>query len=457
VRPGAVKPDGDPPMATVSFRTLGCKLNQCETAQMEEALLERGYRLVSWTEPASIRVLNTCTVTAKTDRECRREIRRALRLDPGCRMVVTGCYAQVAPEQSAAIPGVTLVLGNLDKLHLGDHLERLLAGAPASQDATGAEPAATRVTPYQAAPVFHGDFFRHFSGYTRAFLKVQNGCDNACSYCVIPAARGHSRSMLLADVATQVRLLADQGFREVVLTGIHLGAWGRDTGEGSLADLLAALTGFDESLRFRLSSTEPMEVDDRVLRVMEAGGERFAHHLHVPLQSGSDAVLRRMNRPYRGEAYLQRVEAIRGVFPDAAIGADVIVGFPGETDQEFAETLALVERAPLTYLHVFTYSDRPGTRASAMMDKVPPEVIAARGGQVRRLGARKDREFQDRFQGTVLTALVLKDRATDGRLVGLTGNYLEVLVEGGDELKNSFVPVRALRRGDDGRWDGELA
>ena len=248
-----------------------------------------------------------------------------------------------------------------------------------------------------------------------------------------------------------------QGFREVVLTGIHLGAWGRDTGEGSLADLLAALTGFHETLRFRLSSTEPMEVDDRVLQVIEAGGERFAHHLHVPLQSGSDTVLRRMNRPYRSEAYLQRAQAIRGAFPDAAIGADVIVGFPGETDEEFAQTLALVERAPLTYLHVFGYSDRPGTRASAMKDKVPPEVIAVRSGHLRSLGARKDREFQDRFQGTVLKVLMLKERAADGRLVGLTGNYLEVLVEGGDELKNSFVRVRALRRGGDGRWEGMVA
>ena len=454
---GAVTSDGERPIVTASFRTMGCKLNQCETAQMEEALLDLGYRLVPWDTPAVVRVLNTCTVTAKTDGECRREIRRALRLDPGCRMVVTGCYAQVAPEQTASIPGVALVLGNLDKLRLGDHLERLLARAPLFQDAAGIEPAPTRVTPYQTAPVFRGDFFRHFSGYTRAFLKVQNGCDNACSYCVIPAARGHSRSMLLADVATEVRLLADQGFREVVLTGIHLGAWGRDTGEGSLADLLSALTGFHETLRFRLSSTEPMEVDDRVLQVMEAERTRFAHHLHVPLQSGSDTVLRRMNRPYRSEAYLQRVHAIRGAFPDAAIGADVIAGFPGETDEEFAQTLALVEKAPLTYLHVFSYSDRPGTRASAMKDKVPPEVIAARGGRLRALGVAKDCEFQERFQGTVLDTLVLKERAADGRLVGLTGNYLEVLMEGGDELKNSFVPVRALRRGGDGRWEGVVA
>jgi threonylcarbamoyladenosine tRNA methylthiotransferase MtaB len=444
-------------MVTVSFRTLGCKLNQCETAQMEEALLDRDYRLVPWDSPAAVRVLNTCTVTAKTDRECRREIRRALRLDPGCRMVVTGCYAQVAPEQTASIPGVDLVLGNIDKLRLGDHLERLLAQVPPSQGSAGNEPAATCVTAYQAAPVFHGDFFRHFSGYTRAFLKVQNGCDNACSYCVIPTARGRSRSMRLADVATQVRMLADQGFREVVLTGIHLGAWGRDTGEGSLADLLAALTGFHGTLRFRLSSTEPMEVDDRVLQAMGAAGERFAHHLHVPLQSGSDSVLRRMNRPYRSGAYLERVQAIRAAFPDAAIGADVIVGFPGETDEEFAQTLALVERAPLTYLHVFSYSDRPGTRASAMRDKVAPEVIAERGGRLRSLGARKDREFQERFQGTVIDALVLKERAADGRLVGLTGNYLEVLAEGGDELKNRFVPMRALRRGADRRWEGVMA
>ena len=287
---------------TVAFRTLGCKLNQCETAQMEEALVARGYRVVAWEEPATVKVLNTCTVTAKTDRSCRHEARRAKRRDPLSRVVVTGCFAQVAAEQVAAIPEVDLVLGNLDKHRLGDHLDRLLVPSPPGVSAGRDRRVAPTVTAYDGSRVFEGEFIHHFAGYTRAFLKVQNGCDACCSYCIIPAARGPSRSMPLADVLHQVRLLGEQGYREVVLTGIHLGAWGRDTGEGSLADLLAGLLETRDVERYRLSSTEPMEVDDRVLAVMRRGGDRFADHFHVPLQSGSDAVLRQMNRPYDAAA-----------------------------------------------------------------------------------------------------------------------------------------------------------
>jgi threonylcarbamoyladenosine tRNA methylthiotransferase MtaB len=453
---GEATPGGAPRGAVLSFRTLGCRLNQCETARMEEAVTERGYQLAPWDTPVDVRVLNTCTVTAKTDRECRREIRRALRLDPGSRMVVTGCYAQIAPEQAAAIPGVSLVLGNADKDDLPVHVARLLA-APSSAGEAGWAPIC--VTPLEEAPAFHGGLIHRFSGYTRAFLEVQTGCDNRCSYCVIPDARGPSRSMALADVLEQVAVLAEAGFREIVLTGIHLGGWGKDTAEGSLSDLLANLVsvGAADDLRFRLSSTEPIEVSDRVLEVMTANRDRFAQHFHVPLQSGSDAVLRRMNRAYRAEAYLERVDAIRSAFPDAALGADVIVGFPGETDDEFEETLTLISRSPLTYLHVFSYSDRPGTRATGMPDKVRPEVAAARSDQLRRLGKQKDAEFQARFAGETLEALILKEREEGGNLVGLTGNYLEVLLTGPDDLKNDYALVRLLSRRDDGRWQGVLS
>jgi threonylcarbamoyladenosine tRNA methylthiotransferase MtaB len=422
-------------------------------------------------------VLNTCTVTAKTDRECRREVSRAKRRDPTSRMAVTGCYAQVAPDRVAAIPGVELVLGNLDKLALADHLDRMLNSPP---DGCVAR---TQVTSYETAcppspegrpagsvaqPIaantpgagstlrFEGDFITHFTGYTRAFLKVQNGCDAGCSYCVIPAARGPSRSMRLADVQEQLRLLGGEGFAEVVLTGIHLGAWGRDTGEGQLADLLSGVLAVEEVPRFRLSSTEPMEIDDRVLTIMKAAGPRFAEHFHVPLQSGSDTVLRRMNRPYRREQYVERVRAIRDAFAEAAIGADVIVGFPGETEEEFAETMDLVDSLPLTYLHVFAYSDRPATRASAMPDKVRPEQTKVRSGRLRDLGKAKKQAFEERFQGGVLTALLLRQRADDGRIVGLTGNYLEVLVAGGDELMNLYGPVRVMEPAGEGRWSGAL-
>jgi threonylcarbamoyladenosine tRNA methylthiotransferase MtaB len=416
---------------------------------MEEALLRRGYRVVGWEEPATVKVLNTCTVTAKTDRSCRHEARRAKRRDPEARVVVTGCFAQVAAEQVAAIPEVDLVLGNLDKHRLADHLESLLSGPPMRVRAPDCV-----VTPYDGSRAFEGEFVSHFSGYTRAFLKVQNGCDARCSYCVIPEARGPSRSMPLARVLEQVRLLGEQGYREVVLTGIHLGAWGRDTGEGTLADLLRGLLSVTEVDRFRLSSTEPREVNDAVLAVMHDGGERFAPHFHVPLQSGADAVLRRMNRPYRTAEYAARVEAIRRTFPDAAIGADVIVGFPGENEEEFARTFAFVESLPLTYLHVFAYSDRPGTPASAMPAKVSPEVIASRSERLRALGAAKNDAFQARFAGRRLSALVLQRPAEDGRLVALTGNYLEVLVRGGEGTANRMVDLRLERRLPDGRWEG---
>ncbi len=434
---------------SVAFRTLGCKLNQCETAQMEEALAAEGYQTVPWEEPAAIRVLNTCTVTGKTDRTCRHEIRRAKRRDPDARLVVTGCYAQVSPEKVAAIPGVELILGNIDKLHLPAHLDALL-DVETSMPAV-AEKAVQEITPYDEATSFHGDFITHFSGYTRAFLKVQNGCDARCSYCVIPAARGRSRSMPLNEVLQQTRLLAAGGYQEVVLTGIHLGAWGRDTGEGSLADLLRALADDPTVARYRLSSTEPREIDDRVLSVIQAAGPRFAHHLHVPLQSGADSVLRRMNRPYNAAAYADRVWAIRRSLPDAAIGADVIVGFPGETEEEFEQSLRLVDELPLTYLHVFSYSDRPGTPASVLPGKVDPETIHVRNERLRVLGARKNGAFQARFAGRELTALLLHQ--TDGeRRVGLTGNYIEVLTDRAAR-PNTFASVRLRRRLADGRWD----
>lgn len=451
---------------TVAFRTLGCKLNQCETAQMEESLTARGYRVVTWEEPAAYRVVNTCTVTAKTDRTCRHEIRRAMRRDPVSRVVVTGCYAQVAPEKVAAIPGVALVLGNPDKSRLADYLEDipvdlpsagLLHGAGSDLESAGqGNQPCIAVTPYADSPAFEGDFFTHFSGYTRAFLKVQNGCDASCSYCVIPAARGPSRSMHAGEVLAQVRVLADHGYQEVVLTGIHVGSWGRDSHEGGLADLLAILATQGAVPRYRLSSTEPMEVDDDVLAVMRTHADRFADHFHVPLQSGSSEILRRMNRPYSAEQYARRVQAMRQTFPDAAIGADVIVGFPGETEAHFLETFALVADLPLTYLHVFAYSDRPGTRASKMASKVPPEVIEDRSLRLRALGAQKRQAFEQRFRGNELHALLLGQRSSDGRLTALTGNYIEVLVQAEDRLINRFVYVRPESVRPEGGWMGSL-
>ena len=443
----------------VAFRTIGCKLNQCETAQMQEALREAGYHLVDWDAAADIRVLNTCTVTAKSDRTCRREIRLARRLDPDCVVAVTGCYAQVDTDAVAAIPGVDLVLGNMEKLRLADYLDKLpgedrapSAITPAGTGPGRAGPPITAASPYPSHPDFDREFITHFYGYTRAFLKIQTGCDSHCSYCIIPAARGPARSMERAEVLEQTRMLADHGFQEVVLTGINLGSWGRDTGSARLPDLLDDLVSDGGVPRYRLSSIEPLEVDRDLLDAVSRAGDRVAHHFHLPLQSGADTVLARMNRPYVSLEYGLIVNELHRRFPDAAIGADMIVGFPGETEDEFDETYELVERLPLTYLHVFSYSDRPGTVASAMRDKVHPEAIQSRSARLRDLGACKTEVFHERFLGQELRALILRERTEDGYVVGLTGNYIEVLVRGDDSLMNRFARVQIDSPGEAGRW-----
>ncbi len=437
-----------PPAIRVAFRTIGCKLNQCETAQMQEALAVEGYRLVDWDEPADVRVVNTCTVTSRSDKTCRNEIRHAKRLDPGCVVAVTGCYAQVDADAIAAIPGVDLVLGNLDKHDLARHLrERLRAG-----DAS----LTVAVSPYGEHPTFESESFTHFHGYTRAFLKIQNGCDSRCAYCIIPVARGPARSMPKDEVLAQMDLLAARGYQEIVLTGINLGSWGGDTGEGSLVDLLRALVSRDKPARYRLSSIEPLETDAALQQLILEAGDRVAHHFHLPLQSGSDSVLRRMNRPYTARQYLEVVEALARRFPDAALGADLIAGFPGETDEEFQETLSFVEHTPLTYLHVFSYSDRPQTAASKLRPKVSPETIHERSLLLRALGERKKDAFRRRSIGTEQRVLILSQRAPGGALVGLSGNYLEILLHGGDELMNTFAWARVDTVLDDGYCEGAL-
>ncbi len=447
------------PQSRVAFRTIGCRLNQCETAQMQEGLLAAGYRLVPWEDAADVRVINTCTVTSKSDKTCRNEIRSAKRRDPGCVVAVTGCYAQVAPETVAAIPGVDLVLGNVDKLRLGDHLTERLARLRTSDRHARSDLSPVphvAVSPWADPPVFETGRFSHFGGYTRAFLKIQTGCDSHCAYCIIPLARGPARSMPMAEVLEQVRLLTSRGYHEIVLTGINLGSWGRDTREGSPADLLELLLEQGGAGRYRLSSIEPLEMDVRLQDVIERAGDRIAHHFHLPLQSGADSVLDRMSRPYAVADYFEVVTELARRFPHAALGADVIVGFPGETDRELDETYAFIERTPLTYLHVFSYSDRPRTAASAMRPKVHPETMHERSVRLRTLGTRKLEAFRARLAGTEQRALILRRRNSDGRLVGLTGNYQETLLEGGDALMNRFVRVQLDRVLADGRWAAEL-
>jgi threonylcarbamoyladenosine tRNA methylthiotransferase MtaB len=456
----------------VAFSTVGCRLNQCETAQMQEALATAGFKVVDWGQPADVRIVNTCTVTARSDRTCRHEIHVAKRLDPDCLLAVTGCFAQVAPEAVAAIPEVDLVVGNPDKQSLATHLAAALQSRADGQTCASS----ITVSPYADRPDFESQYFTHFHGRTRAFLKIQTGCDCHCSYCIVPQARGPARSLPRADVLRQVALLTSQGYREIVLTGIDLGSWGRDTGEGALAELLTLLlddapgtagaareTGAVSDSeaagrlgRLRLSSVEPLELGAALLDVVERSGHRMARHFHLPLQSGADSVLARMGRPYSGAQYLEVAHSLAQRLPGAAIGADVIVGFPGETEAEFEQTLALVQASPLTYLHVFGYSDRPGTAAATMQPKIRPEVIKERSERLRDLGASKKAAFRGRLVGSEQKVLVLDERADDRHLVGLTGNYMEVLVRDGEGQQNEFVRVRLDRPLPSGRWETTL-
>ena len=441
----------------VAFRTIGCKLNQCETAQMQESFLAKGYRLVDWDADADVRVINTCTVTAKSDRTCRREIRSAKRLDPDCIVAVTGCYAEVAPETVKAIPGVDLVLGNAAKRHLTEQVSQALDPAiqsdtfqgPIPQTAADLHAAAGHHVGKPETPEMDDEFIAHFYGYTRAFLKIQTGCDSHCAYCIIPRARGGARSLPQERVLEQVRLLAARDYREIVLTGINLGSWGVDLkverqsehagGSGRLAGLLRLLVERTSDVRFRLSSIEPLEMDAELVDTIAASGDRVAHHFHLPLQSGSEEVLRRMGRPYTADEYLRIARDVAARFPEAAIGADIIVGFPGETEDEFAETCDLVRQSPLTYLHVFSYSDRPETKASLMTDKIHPDVIHERSTRLRELGSDKTGAFWERITDTEQLVLVLRERAQEGHLLGLSGNYVEVHIDGDDDLMNTFV------------------
>jgi threonylcarbamoyladenosine tRNA methylthiotransferase MtaB len=425
---------------------------------MQEAFLAEGYRLVNWEDTATIRVINTCTVTAKSDSTCRRQIRLARRLDPECIVAVTGCYAQVDPDAIRAIPGVDLVLGNDEKTRLTDHIRAVAARHSAG---TGMEPERQEGhsrhlrhlrTTLGRDTAAHDEFVAAAHGYTRAFLKIQNGCDSHCAYCIIPAARGPARSMPRGEVIGQVEHLINREYKEIVLTGINLGSWGHDTQEGELSDLLRFLVAKTNAVRYRLSSIEPLEVNSALLNTITASGERIAHHFHLPLQSGSDYILRRMNRPYSTEDYGCVAREIATRFPDAALGADVIVGFPGETEEHFMETCRFIETSPLTYLHVFAYSDRPGTVASGLPAKVHPEVIHERSLRLRRIGQDLRTRFQRRIEGSRQRVLVLRERGLDGRLRGVTGNYAEVLLSGDDTLMNRFVHGILRGRPHQGRW-----
>ena len=408
----------------------GCRATQADGAALESMLEQRGLENAAEARSADLVVLNTCTVTANADADVRSMVRSVHRDNPAAQILLTGCYAQRAPEELAALPGVTWVVGNSHKTQIPDIVAETL-------------------TPFHGQ-IHVGDIFAQHDFLSapiedaagdraRPNLKIQDGCNNRCSFCIIPFVRGRSRSMPAEQVMDQVRHLS-QNYREVVLSGINLGRWGREPGQTlRLAGLVRRILDETTIERIRLSSVEPMDFSDDLLGLM-ADSPRIARHVHAPLQSGSDTVLRRMHRKYRPRHYADRVNKARTLMPDAAIGADVMVGFPGETDAEFAETFRFIDELPFTYLHVFTYSARPGTPAADAPEQVPMPVRKQRNRELRELADRKNLAFRQRFVGRPLSVVTLGQ----GNMA-LSSNYLKVeLLRPATDNLLVDVPIGAL-------------
>jgi threonylcarbamoyladenosine tRNA methylthiotransferase MtaB len=427
----------------VAFATLGCRLNQVDTQQLQALLEARGFRTVDFDEPADVVVVNTCTVTARAEFSDRQMIRRAARVSPGAKLVVTGCWAQTSPDEVAAMSEVALVVGNADKSRLPDLLDRVDAGK--SHVSPVAEARAVEIAP-----------IARWHGRSRAFLKVQDGCQHRCAFCVVPFARGASRSLEPKMVLDQARLLVEAGHLEVVLTGVDLGHYGADLlPRTTLAALLRSLVELPGLRRLRLSSLLPAYFTPELIEIVTASPV-VAPHFHIPLQSGSARVLRLMRRPYDPRMYRALVARLAAARPGLGLGTDLIAGFPGETDRDFAETMACVQELPFSYLHVFPYSPRKGTEATRLPGRLDSRTITRRSRALRDAGRAKSDEFRRRLVGSVEDVLVLESRdRTTGGLVGLTGSYVEVVFAGPERLMRTLARVRVTDvRGD--RAVGEL-
>ena len=395
----------------VSFHTLGCKLNFSESSTLAREFEQGGFVRVAPEAEADICVVNTCSVTEHADKKCRNLIRKLHRRNPGAIIAVTGCYAQLKPEDIAAIDGVDIVLGNNDK---GDLYKRVF-------ELTGKG----RARVYSCDTDSLTRFFAAFSSgdRTRAFLKVQDGCDYCCAYCTIHYARGASRNLPVADAVAEARQIAAAGQKEIVITGVNTGDFGRTTGE-KFIDLLRALDAVEGIERYRISSIEPNLLTDDIVEFC-AASPKFQHHFHIPLQSGSDRILGLMRRRYTTARFAGRIEAVRRLMPDAFIGIDVIVGFPGETEADFGETYAFLERTAPAFLHIFPFSERPGTPAVALPGKVQPAVAARRGAELEALCERLHGTFCAKAVGTEDRVLFESTRR-GGMMFGFTGNYRRV-------------------------------
>ena len=417
-------------MTRVAIATLGCKVNQFESEALMASLEERGYDLVSFGEEADIAIINTCTVTQRADFQSRQMVRRAFRPNPKSLIIVTGCYPQVDPDAILRIEGVTYVLGNAEKGQIRDLLPLMQKG----------EVPRIQVSDIQKE-MFLSDIPLHsFHHHTRAFLKIQDGCDARCSYCIVPYARGRSRSLPPEKIIGHLRLLKGRGFKEVVLTGIHIGSYGLDlVPPFSLQGLLRRLEEEETPHRIRLSSIEPLDFSADLISSL-SHSTKVCPHLHIPIQSGDDEILRMMNRNYRRSFLSSLIQELHQRIPNVSIGADVIVGFPGETEEKFKGTCDLIESLPFSYLHVFPFSRRKGTPAFQFSQRVDEGVVKKRAKRMRELGKQKRQSFYRQFLHNKLEVLVedRRDRET-GRWKGLSRNYIPVLISNEKEGHSNWI------------------
>jgi threonylcarbamoyladenosine tRNA methylthiotransferase MtaB len=425
----------------VAFHTLGCKLNFAETSTIARTFPQERFERVSADSHADIYVINTCTVTDAADRKCRQAVRKFIHRNPDAFIAVVGCYAQLRKEEAAAIEGVDLVLGTYEKFDVASYIDNI--GKHAAPDIHSCERIDT------------GDFISSWSAgdRTRSFLKVQDGCDYHCSYCTVPLARGDSRNPPIATVISEARQIVDSGVKEIILTGVNVGDFGKSTGE-TLEQLLMQLVKVEGLQRLRLSSIEPNLVTDPIIDLV-ASEKVLLPHIHMPLQSGSDRILGLMRRRYRREVFRDRVLSIREKIPHAGIGADVIVGFPGETEEDHADTLSFLWSLPLSYLHVFAFSPRPGTPAAELPGRVSKQEKEKRSRQLIKLSESRRMQFMRNASGT-LHEVLLEKRGADGMVGGLTGNYIRVHIPWEKGLSGSVRQVRLTTLRDDASMNGEL-
>jgi threonylcarbamoyladenosine tRNA methylthiotransferase MtaB len=472
-------------MTTFFIEQFGCRATQADAAAIERQLVERGYAVTGDANSADVVVINTCTVTAAADLQARQSIRTIHRQNPAARVIVTGCYAQRAPEELAALKGVSWVVGNSHKPEIPRIIQEMgqemgqEIGQKTAPDSSPAAPQgfvplsmiASKSVSLEGGPakILTGDILEQRellvapveggeAGHTRPVLKIQDGCNKRCSYCVIPQVRGRSRSLAPGSVIEEIRKLCEGGAREVVLSGIDLGNYGRDLNpHAQLGEILRRILDETPVERLRVSSVEPMDITADLVAIF-AATEQMARHFHMPLQSGSDRILAAMHRWYRAEHYARRAELAREWLPDAAIGADVIAGFPGETEEDHQATLSLIERLPLTYLHVFSFSARPGTQAGELRSQVPEKVIARRARELRALGEKKKSAFQAAQTGRPMRVLTLNRRGVEASgpwTRALSSNYLDVRVSG-EWPANQFQDVR-ITGVSDGHLTGSAA